>query len=345
MTIAMTVAKSLVAFAGTNNIVLAHLDEENVPSAENPGAQLLGGSSPAPSPTPSADRQRVPSAGSPTAPEASAPAPPANAAGVAGPGATIAGAAGSADEAAGNPAIVQGAQRLSVERNTTVGGVVADTGPPPALDLGEAQTTPDLATASLADEIKQADTPSRAAALRVTEQAREKLGAGQLDDALRDLGRAVSIDPGNPFEYFYLGRAYIARHNYQQALTFFKRAEIGFRARPDWLGETVGFEGVCYEELGRPTDGALAYKRALESAPNNLMARVGYSRLYDDLPPPAIAVASTAPAPAAASAALPPPERTAAEPAPAEAAPQPPPPPAFDSGTDQTPVADDDKSQ
>ena len=116
-----------------------------------------------------------------------------------------------------------------------------------------------------------------------------------LMDALRDLARAVSIDPGNPFEYFYLGRAYIARRNYGQALTFFQRAEIGFAARPDWLGATVAFEGTCYEELGQYADAAKAYQRALGTAPANLSARVGYSRLASYLPPPPVADAVSRP--------------------------------------------------
>ncbi|MEA2679438.1 MAG: hypothetical protein QOK03_1160, partial [Candidatus Binataceae bacterium] len=62
------------------------------------------------------------------------------------------------------------------------------------------QSGTDLAAASLDGEIKKADTPARMAALRVTEQARVNLAAGKTDDAIRDLGRAVSIDPGNPFE-------------------------------------------------------------------------------------------------------------------------------------------------
>ncbi|MEA2678781.1 MAG: Anaphase-promoting complex, cyclosome, subunit 3, partial [Candidatus Binataceae bacterium] len=125
-------------------------------------------------------------------------------------------------------------------------------------------------------------------------------------------------DPGNPFEYLYLGRAYIARRNYAQALIFLKRAEIGFASRPDWLGATVGFEGACYEELGQNSDAARAYQRALGTAPNNLTARVGYTRLAAYLPSPPAAIDA---------AAGPPPERDAAKPAPAEAAPPPPPAP------------------
>ncbi len=213
----------------------------------------------------------------------------------------------------------------------------ANLGPPPALDLGAIQSGPDLSSTSLAGEFKKADTPARAAALRVTEQARVELAAGKTDDALRDLGRAVSIDPGNPFEYFYLGRVYLARGNYAQALTFFQRAEIGFSARPDWLGwRPSGLEGACDEELGKTTDGALAYRRALGTAPNNLRARVGLSRLGGYLPSTAAADESAAPAPV--SEAPPPPESAADEPAPEEA--PPPPPPAPDDSAKKVPAGD-----
>jgi len=183
--------------------------------------------------------------------------------------------------------------------------------------------------------------------LRVTEQARVELEAGQTADAIRDLGRAVSIDPGSPFEYFYLGRAYIARRNYTQALTFLQRAEIGFASRPDWLGVDVGFEGNCYEELGQNSDAALAYQRALGTAPNNVTARVGYTRLAAYLPSPPIpaanedATADADPAHEASAApsddaAEPPPSKgNAAEPAPAE--PPAPPPPATNASADSGP--------
>ncbi|MGD0288360.1 MAG: hypothetical protein ABSC63_01730 [Candidatus Binataceae bacterium] len=345
-------------------IVVAHLDEESVPAAENPGAPVLDGSAPETNPGPSADWERIPATGAPpprssaefapVAPAAHAPpataAIPDNAAAAAAapatggnraarpraqtatvaPGPTVASVQPATAPAAGNAAAAP------VTGSSETGGTgeqPADVGPPPALDLGTMQSGPDLSSISLAGEIKKAETPARMAALRVTEQARMELAAGKTDDALRDLGRAVSIDPGNPFEYVYLGRAYVARRNYAQALTFFKRAEIGFGVRPDWLGETVGFEGACYEELGQMTDAALAYRRALGSAQGNLRARVGYSRLSGYLP----SVATAADASPAAEA-LPPPERTAAGPAPAEG--PPPPPPAPDSTGTRMPGAD-----
>jgi hypothetical protein len=194
-----------------------------------------------------------------------------------------------------------------------------ETSAPPALDLSAANIGPDLGAKSLEPEIKNASTPARAASLRLTEQARLQLGRGQLDEALRNLARAVSIDPGNPFEYYYLGRAYLARKNYSQAMTFFHRAELGFALRPDWLGETLSFEGLCLEQMGRSAEAARAYQRAAAAAPGNFRAQAGFGRTGAnitppsglDLPPPSAEAAAAAPATAAAA---PPPSESAPPP-------------------------------
>jgi hypothetical protein len=388
------------------SVILAHLDEESVPSAENPGNSATDSTAdPDENPGPSEDWEQVPAEGAPPPPSNPAdgtnpsvpppgalpnsPAPPpkgqpirpsaaephpdkaitpapANEASATSAGnmhtaslTTGQGSNASAEsqtspatpassDGSGADANSSGTEAMSDSGGASNQGVSdANAGPPPALDLGSVQSGPDLAEAPLDSEIKKADTPALMAALRVTEQARVELEAGQTADAIRDLGRAVSIDPGSPFEYFYLGRAYIARRNYTQALTFLQRAEIGFASRPDWLGMDVGFEGNCYEELGRNSDAALAYQRALGTAPNNVTARVGYTRLAAYLPSPPSpaanedAAAETDPthealAPPTDNAAEPPPSKgNAAEPAPAE--PPPPPPPASNASAGSGP--------
>jgi tetratricopeptide (TPR) repeat protein len=146
---------------------------------------------------------------------------------------------------------------------------------------------PDPSESTLDPEIRTASSPSLAASMRLTEQARKQLAAGSTDDAIRTLARAVSIDPGNPFQYFYLGRGYMVKKNYGQAITFLKRAEIGFGSRPQWYGATLSYEGACYEVMGKTVEAAHAYQHAFAAAPNNLMARVGYSRLAPLIAPPA----------------------------------------------------------
>jgi hypothetical protein len=163
----------------------------------------------------------------------------------------------------------------------------------PAIDAGSIATTPQISDSSLAPLIASAPTPARAASLRITEQQRVELERGHTDDAIRELAHAISLDPSNSYAYFYLGRAYIARRNYGQAQTFFKRAEIGVASNSAWLGETYAFEGVCLEQAGKSADAAAAYQKALAASPGNLTARVGVTRLSAFMP-----ASTTAAAPA-----------------------------------------------
>jgi hypothetical protein len=164
--------------------------------------------------------------------------------------------------------------------------IAVSTEAPPALDVSAMDLGGDVGQRSLASEIKHARSPSMAASLRLTEQARKELAKEAIDPALRDLARAVSIDPGNSIAYYYLGRAHFARRNYQQALIFFQRAQLGFGARPEWMGETLSYEGACDEELGRTLEAAKAYQQAVRVAPGNFRARIGYGRLSASLAPP-----------------------------------------------------------
>jgi Tfp pilus assembly protein PilF len=161
----------------------------------------------------------------------------------------------------------------------------------PAIDVGSIATTPQISDSSLATLINSAPTPARAASLRITEHERVELERGHTDDAIRELAHAISIDPSNSYAYFYLGRAYIARKDYGQALTFFKRAEIGVASNSLWLGETYAFEGVCLEQASKSADAAAAYQKALAASPGNLTARVGVTRLSAFMPASATAAA------------------------------------------------------
>lgn len=332
-------------------LVLAHLDEQTLPAAESPGnapaESLPPGAArgdwerlpnPTAAATPGAESGAAQTGASSAAPAPGVPPPapsstdsaatdatgsrsnpPSGSAATAG-SPEIANPENPATDAAGaGVASPQNAPAVAVQPGTGPAGNPGE--PPPALDISTVATGPDLGALPLDDEIRQADTPALAASLRITEQARNELNNGATDPAMRALARAVSIDPGNPYAYFFLGRAYAARHDYAQALTFFRRAEIGFGANPQWLGETIGYEGACEEELGQLSQAAIAYQRALAAAPNNLMARVGYDRLAANLPNPA---GLDAPPPSTGNASGPPSADLSA-PEPEEAPPPPPP--------------------
>lgn len=189
----------------------------------------------------------------------------------------------------------------------------------PAMDVGSIAPTPQISDSSLQPLIDAAPTPARAASLRITEKQRVELEQGHVDDAVRELEHAVSIDPSNSYAYVYLGRAYVARKGYTQALTFFKRAEIGLASNSAWLGEIYAFEGLTLEEAGKSAEAEAAYQKALAATPGNLTARVGATRLAAFAIAPAVGAPvaeAVAPAPSADEA-PPPPDEPPPPPAPA----------------------------
>jgi len=236
-----------------------------------------------------------------------------------------------ADAAAGtaSPAAVAASPEASpsatVSTTASSDATPAATNTPPPLDITSAGPTVQVSDDPLASELATPASPARSASIRTVEGARDQIVSGKADEAIRSLSRALSIDPTNPYVYFYLGRAYFMKKNYAQALTFLQRAEIGFSSNPAWLGETRGFEGAAYEESGRPAEAQVAYRHALESAPNSRIAVAGYGRLaasgYTGAPDGALPEVQAAPeVPAAPSGDW--------VIAPAPAMPPPPPPPA-----------------
>jgi membrane peptidoglycan carboxypeptidase len=151
--------------------------------------------------------------------------------------------------------------------------------PPPALDAGTVEVGPEVGNESLDPEIDKAIMPVVSASIRLTEDARQRLADGRVDEARRTLARAVSLDPSNAFAYYYLGRAFLARKDYAHAGIFFRWAETAFNGRSDWSAESFSYDGLCEEEMGNAEDAAEAYAEALAASPNNFRARVGYGRV------------------------------------------------------------------
>jgi hypothetical protein len=265
--ISMLPISASAAFAESRPIILAELQEESIPAqdlaAPSPGAATSPGAaaSPAADTSPGTNSD----SGEWTAVPAGKTAPAGHAMPVSNP------MPPPAQQPAVNPAEIA-----------------------PAIDVGSIATTPQISDSSLAPLIASAPTPARAASLRITEQQRLGLERGHTDDAIRELAHAISIDPSNSYAYFYLGRAYIARRDYGQAQTFFRRAEIGLASNSAWLGETYAFEGVCLEQAGKSADAAAAYQKALAASPGNLTARVGVTRLSAFMPASASASAPAA---------------------------------------------------
>jgi TolA-binding protein len=287
------VLPSQTALAG-ESIQLTRFSEENLPAEDMPSIVATPAASPG-------DWVVVPESGAtPVAPAAeSAPAEP------------------GAPEGSASPADTNLAQE------PTPVPTPSDVAP---LEVGSIAPQAQISDSSLDHLIESTSgrDPALAASLRVTDQARDEILKGRPDDAIETLTRAISIDASNPYAYFYLGRAYLGKKNYQQALTFLTRAETQFGANSQWLGETLAFEGLVNEQSDQTAPAIACYQKALVAVPGNLMARVGLTRLTGEQAVPAIQPASVpaGTADTTSGAAIPPPPDSAPPP-PAESAPTP----------------------
>jgi len=154
------------------------------------------------------------------------------------------------DAPAGNDADAHDAAELSVE-------------PPPLLDTIDATTPPNVA-----------------AATRLVEAGRAQMAAGDYGAALEQLERAIAIDSGNPYAYYYLAELHLSHRTYDQAIAFADRAASLSDARaPAWASRAYTLQGNAFEAAGRFADARGAYTRAIQAAPGNLAAQVGLARV------------------------------------------------------------------
>ncbi len=190
------------------------------------------------------------------------------------------------------------AENSPLPADTTAAQLEPTPSPSPAdvapLEVGSVAPQAQISDSSLEGLIQSVSgtQPALAASLRVTDQARDQILNHQEGDAIQTLQRAISIDGSNPYAYFYLGRAYLEKKNYDQAITFLNRAENSFGANPQWLGETLAFEGLVNEQSGQTALAIACYQKALVAMPGNLMARVGITRLGSEQGTPAVQPAS-----------------------------------------------------
>ncbi|HYD47790.1 MAG TPA: tetratricopeptide repeat protein, partial [Terriglobales bacterium] len=122
--------------------------------------------------------------------------------------------------------------------------------------------------------------PNQAAAIRVIEEGRKLIDANQYDQATDRLERGVSIDPANPYGYYYLARVKYLKKEYSQAVAFAGRA-VALSARTDrkWVSRAYTLQAEIFEEVGRYRDARTSYGKAMQADPSNLSARVGSARL------------------------------------------------------------------
>ena len=103
--------------------------------------------------------------------------------------------------------------------------------PPPS-----APSKPD--TAVIPEEPKEPEErpgPRAVASLQMTEQGRELIKRKKVDDAITVLERAVSLNPGNGQNYYYLAEAWLQKRNISQAGEFNSLAGTYLEGDQTWM--------------------------------------------------------------------------------------------------------------
>jgi tetratricopeptide (TPR) repeat protein len=77
--------------------------------------------------------------------------------------------------------------------------------------------------------------PRAAAALQLTDQGRRLLEERKPDKAIRALEQAVSLDPANGQNYYYLSEAWLIKGTAAQAKEFNHLAEIHLKEDNEWI--------------------------------------------------------------------------------------------------------------
>ena len=139
--------------------------------------------------------------------------------------------------------------------------------------------TPIPEAASIQTLAERESDPRRAASLRLVETARSDLAGERFERAARNLSRAIEIDPGDPYAYFYLGVARYRVGRFPEAGELFGRAAGLFGDLNVWRSEALAFRGECLERTGRPADAQAAFEEARTVDPGNARANEGLSRL------------------------------------------------------------------
>ena len=149
-------------------------------------------------------------------------------------------------------------------------------------------TTPPLPDdSSLVAKITAAGTPQRAASLRLTEEGRKLLDAGDTARALTRLEKTIAIDSTNPYGYFYLAKAQNRLGRYKESLNFLEVAESRLSGEPFWLAEVHALRGDNYRALGQPQRAETSYVQSLRLNSGNRTAADALLRLQADAPSPA----------------------------------------------------------
>jgi len=135
---------------------------------------------------------------------------------------------------------------------------------------------------SLLAKITPATSPQRAASLRLTEEGRKILEAGDPARSLTRLEKTIVIDSTNPYGYFYLAKAQHRMGRYKESLNFLDVAESRLGAEPFWLAEIHALRGENFRAQGQLQRAEASYNQALRLNSGNRTAADALGRMQGE---------------------------------------------------------------
>ena len=152
----------------------------------------------------------------------------------------------------------------------------------------ESITAPPLPPPALADDsallakITPATLPQRAASLRLTDEGRKILDAGDAAKALTRLEKTIVIDSTNPYSYYYLAKAQHHMGRYSDSLNFLDIAESRLGPEPFWLAEIHALRGDNFLAQGQLQRAEASYNQAIRLNSGNRTATEALTRMQSD---------------------------------------------------------------
>ncbi len=157
--------------------------------------------------------------------------------------------------------------------------------PRSASEATSAPTAPPLADdSSLLAKITPGVSPQRAASLRVTDEGRKLLDAGEPAKAMSRLERTIVIDSTNGYGYFYLAKAQYRLGHYQESLNLLEVAQSRLSGETFWLAEVHALRGENYRALGQAPRAEASYHQSLRLNSGNRTASDGLARMTAETP-------------------------------------------------------------
>jgi hypothetical protein len=149
---------------------------------------------------------------------------------------------------------------------------------PPPLVPPEPTTGPLPDDSSLLAKITPGTSPQRAASLRLTEEGRKLLEAGEAAKALSRLEKTIVIDSTNPYGYFYLAKTQYQLGHFKESLSFLDVAESRLSGESFWLAEVHALRGENFRALGMTDKAEASYAQALRLNSGNRTANDALTR-------------------------------------------------------------------